>query len=71
MKTTSIPTNLVEPTSQSSDGVGNVMGVKGEEEIWTLGSSRRDMVVVVVVVVGAEKRMMKILTNYRGYNRDS
>jgi hypothetical protein len=35
-----------------------------------LGSSRRDMVVV-VVVVGAETRMMKILTNYRGYNRDS
>jgi hypothetical protein len=27
--------------------------------------------VVVVVVVAAEKRMMKILTNYRGYNRDS
>jgi hypothetical protein len=29
------------------------------------------MVVVVVVVVVGEKRMMKILTNYRGYNRDS
>jgi hypothetical protein len=29
------------------------------------------MLLFVVVVVVAEKRMMKILTNYRGYNRDS